>query len=625
MRFFLLSSSLFLVAACSEYEFNSKDGAGGAWDDTGVIGESGLVGWSACEQIPNLAPNSVAVNTECETTFQAGSFSPTVEWRYGNSDFCGPAVVGAARDTNTSGGLDAGDTPFVFLNQAGRVHAVRGDTGQSAWTSSVVNSSSEFGGMAYGDVTGDGSPDIVSAGGSQVCVMDAASGQIHWCNQNLSGVLDSYGYNYPAIADMNGDGAIEVTVGSVILRGVDGFQLGRGPHGRGAGPYAGTSGTYGTLSIPIDLDGDGQLELVTGNAAYNMDGSVKWYNGGPDGIVAIADFDGDGQGEIVRTGGATIEGLESDGTSQWAVQNGSGGYMAIGSPAIDDLDGDGVPDIVYAAQDKLIAMDWGGAVKWQQAISDSSGAAGPSLFDFEMDGFPEVLYADETQIRFFNGLDGSVKFTSTEHGSVTILETPIVADVDGDDQVEIVVGHCSFGGYSGITVFGDANQSWPPGRKVWNQHGYSITNIGDLGIVPSPTESNWPDYNSFRSGDVGLPPSEYVDLISEVIDVCEDECETGKVYVAARLANRGNVEAPGGIPVAIQAGLGGPILDHTVIGKPIPSGMTSEMVVFEVNASDIEGKLPVVVANLDSSGVSLVYECDDTNNEAAADGAVCTE
>jgi hypothetical protein len=620
MRFFVLTGYL-VLAGCSEYEVHSKDRADDAWDDTGVMGESGLVGWSACDEIPKLAPSSVAVNTECETTFQAGSFSPTVEWSYGNSDFCGPAVVGAVRDTNNSGALDAGDMPFVFLNQVGRVHALRGNSGQVVWTSAPAGS--ELGGMAYGDVTGDGVPDIVSAGGTQICAMDGATGQMHWCNQNLAGVLDPYGYNYPAIADMNGDGEIEVTVGSVILRGADGYQLGRGPYGRGAGPYAGTSGTYGTLSIPIDLDGDGQLELVTGNAAYNMDGSVKWYNGGPDGIVAIADFDGDGQGEIVRTGGSTIEGLETDGSSQWVIQNGSGGYMAIGSPAIDDLDGDGIPDIVYAAQDKLIAMHWGGSIMWQQSISDASGAAGPSLFDFEMDGFPEVLYADETQIRFFNGLDGSVKFTSAQHGSVTILETPIVADVDGDDQAEIVLGHCSFGSYGGITVFGDANQSWPPGRKVWNQHGYSITNIEDLGRVPSPTLSNWPDYNSFRSGDVGLPPSEYVDLISEVIDVCEDECEIGKVYVAARLANRGNVAAPGGIPLALQAGLGGPILDHAVIGKPIPSGMTSEMVVFEVNASDISGKIPVVTANLDSSGVSLVYECDDTNNEAAADGAVC--
>ena len=611
------------MVGCTDYEFHSKDNAGGASDDTSVPGETGFVGWSACEEIPAAAPGSVAINTECETTFQTGTFSPTVEWSYGSGDFCGPAVVGAVRDTNQSGALDASDVPFVFLVQSGRVHAVHGQTGQMMWQGPAV--ASELGGLAYGDVTGDGVPDIVSAGTNQVCAMDGSSGTIHWCNQNLAGAMDPYGYNYPAIADMNGDGAAEVTMGSVIMKGIDGTQLGRGAHGIGAGPYAGTAGTYGSMSIPIDLDADGQMELVTGNAAYNMDGSVKWFNGGQDGLVAIADFDGDGQGEIIRTGGATIQGLESDGTPQWQVVHGSGGYMAIGSPAIDDLDGDGVPDIVFAAQNQLIAMNWGGGVKWQKSISDYSGAAGPSLFDFEMDGFPEVLYADESQIQFFNGLDGTVKFTSTQHQSVTILETPIVADVDGDDQAEIVLGHCSFGSIGGITVFGDASGSWPPGRKVWNQHGYSITNIGDLGGVPSTANHNWPDYNSFRSGDVGLPPSEYVDLISEIIHVCEDEGETGKVYVAARLANRGNVEAPGGIPIALQAGIGGTILDHAVLAKPIPSGLTSEMVVFEANAADLAGFKPVVMANMDSDGVSPIYECDDTNNEAGTVDPVCVD
>jgi len=622
MRFRLVTV-LALVVGCSDYEFHAKDEAAAGWDDTGVPGETGFVGWSACEETPSATPGQVDLNVECETTLQTGTFNPTVEWEYGSSDFCGPAVVGAARDTNQSGALDAKDTPFVFMVQMGSVHAINGATGQKVWNSPAI--ASELGGMAYGDVTGDGVPDIVTAGTDKVCALDAAVGTVHWCNQNLVGAMDPYGYNYPAIADMNGDGQVEVTMGSVIMRGADGTELGRGPHGIGAGPYTGSVGTYGSMSVPIDLDGDGQLELVTGNAAYNIDGSVKWYNGGPDGIVAVADFDGDGQGEIVRTGGSIIEGLETDGTSQWRVDHSTGGYMAIGSPAIDDLDGDGVPDIVFAAQNTLYAMNWGGSIKWSQAISDYSGAAGPSLFDFEMDGYPEVLYADESQIRFFNGLDGTVKFTSSQHQSVTILETPIVADVDGDDQAEIVLGHCSFGAIGGITVFGDADQSWPPGRKVWNQHAYNITNIGDLGRVPSPTKANWPDYNSFRSGDVGLPPSEYVDLISEVIDICEDECEIGKVYVAARLANRGNVDAPGGIPIALQAGIGGPLLDHAVIGKPIPSGLTSDVVVFEAAAADLQGIKPIVVANMDKNGVSPVYECDSTNNEAGGAGPVCVE
>jgi hypothetical protein len=59
-----------------------------------------------------------------------------------------------------------------------------------------------------------------------------------------------------------------------------------------------------------------------------------------------------------------------------------------------------------------------------------------------------------------------VKFTSGDHASYTILETPIVADVDNDDQVEIVLGHCNGNASIGaITVYGDADEDLAPGPE----------------------------------------------------------------------------------------------------------------------------------------------------------------
>ena len=617
--------ALAILTACSDYNFNPKtDPEGGNETGTPSDDTGAPVDVDACAEAEEPPAGSVVLNEECETEFQGGTFTPTVEWTYGSVDFCGPAAVAPAIDTDGSGAIDDGDTPLVFIYQYNAVHAVRGDTGAVVWTSAALGN--DYGGMAVGDVDADGQPDVVTAGLGAVCAIDGSNGQQLWCNYSLSSAMDPYGYNYPSIADMDGDGFPEVTMGSAILDGSNGTLRGMGPHGIGAAVYYGTTGTYGAMSVPIDLDGDGLLELVTGNAAYNVDGSVKWYNGTNDGIVAVADFDGDGSGEIVKTSGARVTGMDTDGTVLWEVGYENGSYLAIGAPAVDDLDGDGIPDIVFAAQNQLIAMNWGGGVKWTQTIADNSGAAGPSLFDFEMDGYPEVLYADETTIRFFNGLDGSTKFSSTEHGSVTILETPVVADVDNDEEVEIVVAHCSFGsgsGRAGVTVFGDANNTWPPGRKVWNQHAYNITNVGDLAGIPTATPPNWPEYNSFRSGDVGLPPSEYLDLVGQVLDVCEDECDQGLVYVAARVGNAGNIEAPSGIEVALRAGAGGPIIATATLNDPIPSGTTGEMVVFEVAAADIAGTDPVVVANMDASGVSAIYECDSTNNADNGGRPVC--
>ena len=337
--------------------------------------------------------------------------------------------------------------------------------------------------------------------------------------------------------------------------------------------------------------------------------------------MAIADFDGDGQGEIVKTSGIYVYGMETDGTVAWGPKTYSGN---LGAPAADDLDGDGTPEFVFAAQNSLVAMEWGGTVLWAATISDSSGAAGPVLFDFEMDGYPEVLYADEGAIRFFSGLNGSVKYTSTAHASYTILETPIVADVDNDDQVEIVLGHCNANASIGaVTVYGDADRSWPPGRKIWNQHGYSITNIGDQGSVPTDNSPNWPEYNSFRSGDVGRPPGEYFDLRAQVLDVCEDECDSGALYVAARLMNASNIDVPAGVSVSLRAGVGGEIIATQLTTEAIPSGKTGEVIRFSVDSAAFVGKKPIVTADEDALGMGALYECDETNNPEKWTDTVC--
>jgi hypothetical protein len=611
-----------LLLGCSDYDINPKPDDPGAGETDSGDGPSTDEDFSdICEGLAGER-REIPLNEECDVDLQTGSFTPVVEYDYGSSTFCGPPAVGQIVDSNGSGAIDDADMPAIVLFQNGNVIALKGDNSGEYWTTRG-GSFGQDGGFAIGDLDGDGWPEVVAAGTATVSALDGRTGTTLWTSGSLGTSMDSYGYNYPGISDMDHDGNPEVTVGNVILDGTTGAQIGRGRFGKGAAPYGGTEGgtTYGTLSIAADLDMDGTEELVTGNAAYNIDGSVKWANGGLDGLIAVADFDGDGEGEIVKTSGIFVTGMETDGTEVWSVTY-SGN---LGAPAVDDLDADGLPDVVFAAQNSLIALDWNanGAVKWTARISDQSGAAGPTLFDFDMDGYPEVLYADEASIMFFNGLDGSVKFRSTEHGSYTILETPIVADVDNDDQVEIVLGHCSWN--RALSVYGDADRTWPPGRKIWNQHGYQITNVDDLGGIPASGGPNWPEYNSFRSGDIGQPPGEWHDLQAEIFDICEKECDNGKVFVGAWVGNAGNLEAPAGIPVSITAGPSGAVLATEYTTTPIAPGEQGEALIFEVSAADLGTSKPFAKADFDEAGAGVLYECDELNNVHDWGSSTCRE
>ena len=315
------------LLACTEYNIKERpepeDGDDTAIDTGTTPIDTGEIIVDACGDFEDPAVSDVDLNAECDVDLSTGSFTPVIEWSYGSSSFCGPPAVGQLVDTNGSGAIDSEDMPIILIYQANNVVALYGDGSGVAWQTRGA-SYGQDGGFAVGDLDGDGWPEVVTANNTQVCVLEGKSGTERWCKTGLSASLDPYGYSYPAIADMDGVGSPLITVGNLILK-ADGTQLGRGSYGIGAAPYGGVPGSsYGALSVPIDLDGDGTMELVTGNAAYDNRGNTVWYNGGLDGLVAIADFDGDGQGEIVKTSGIYVYGMETDGTVAWGPKTYSG-------------------------------------------------------------------------------------------------------------------------------------------------------------------------------------------------------------------------------------------------------------------------------------------------------------
>ncbi|MEM6989068.1 MAG: VCBS repeat-containing protein [Myxococcota bacterium] len=547
----------------SDGNATTGDDDGGADDDDGDGDDSGIdLGGAddgvgppeACEDMPP-APFEIPTDPTCETEPSVGAFSPVIEWtKYEWTEIPGSVssvttpVVAQISDDNGDGEISPDDTPdviFVTYQNGGVLRAVSGD-GSTEILSVPVSGFSRETTIAAADIDNDGIVEILGINSSKEVIALEHDGTEKWVSAPLGNHINAYD-NGPAISDMNGDGAVEIIAGRAILD-ANGSLIAAGEYGTGSG----TGNSSLALSFAVDVDGDGQQEVVVGNALYRMNGTAIWHTDEPDGWPAVADFDLDGVPEIVVVWNANVR-LQSsvDGSVLWSasIPGGRGG-----PPTVADYDGDGLPEIGIAGANAYTVWDSDGTQMWSNPTQDgSSGITGSAVFDFEGDGVSDVVYADETRLWVYAGHDGTVKLEHEEHSSGTRVEYPIIADVDGDGEVEIAyVNETYQASFRGLTVMGDANHSWQPGRKIWNQHAYHITNVNDDGSVPANADQNWASFNNFRSGHTG--PNDGLKIPGVELfgtDPCDQGCSDGLRRVYFQIGNGGAGELSTPVDVTV--------------------------------------------------------------------------
>jgi hypothetical protein len=266
------------------------------------------------------------------------------------------------------------------------------------------------------------------------------------------------------------------------------------------------------MSVFVDLDGDGQSELVAGRTAFGANGQVVWDRADlADGLSTIANVDQDVDAEVILfTGGNELYVLEHDGSTKYGpVHIRSGNVNEEGeeegfittNPAVGDLDGDGYPEIVISATNWVYVFEHTLDLKWQAPSNDQTGASGPTTFDFEGDGRAEVVYADEGSVYIWDGVTGATKYQASR-GSRTIFDNPVIVDVDNDGHAEILLSmETPLGdvGMHGLIAYSNQAGNWVGTRRVWNQHSYHISNISESGVVPAHEGAGWLEHNVYRS------------------------------------------------------------------------------------------------------------------------------
>jgi hypothetical protein len=276
------------------------------------------------------------------------------------------------------------------------------------------------------------------------------------------------------------------------------------------------------------------------------------------------------------------------------------------------------------------------SVLWSKTTQDgSSNRTGSTVFDFEGDGKAEVVYNDECYMRVYAGADGAV-LLQIANSSATIHEYPVVADVDGDNNTEIIVGAndlthknsniCPYPAAQsrhGVFVYGDKNDSWVRTRRLWNQHAYHVTNINNDGTIPAPEVASWgpKGFNNYRQSTQGKASYNAVDMqvsLAALVDQCP-----ATIGLQATIKNGGSLGVPAGVVVSFYEGTppNGVLLGSKATTQPLlPGG--SESVILEAPGKFGDASYYVVV-DADGSGIGSVNECIEDNNSAVVAGDLC--
>jgi hypothetical protein len=374
--------------------------------------------------------------------------------------------------------------------------------------------------LAAGDLDGDGRPELVGIGTYSATYAYRGDGTLMWespyplASERGPRLQPSIGGG-PALADLEGDGTIEVVIGRTVLDGRTGERRWTGPVDAGRGHNA----TFlGPLSCVADLDGDGAQEVIAGKTAYRANGDVFWTTAHPDGFCAVANVVTSTPGpEVILVSSGYIRVLDGlTGVELWVrdlvgrVRDSIGG-----APTIADFDADGRQEfgVAHGGAFGVYDMDCravgpgclGVGLKWQSATNDDSSAGtGSSVFDFNGDGAAEVVYNDQQYFRVYDGASGGELFRRNS-SSRTRTENPVIADVDNDGDAEIVFGSNNEAYFTrlwwteaGVYIWGDARGAWVGARRIWNQHAYHVSNVEENGAIPTHEVPSWTGLNAYR-------------------------------------------------------------------------------------------------------------------------------
>jgi hypothetical protein len=346
---------------------------------------------------------------------------------------------------------------------------------------------------ALGDIDGDGDIEVVvGSDDNKVYAWHHDGSNVHgWPKTTGDDVCSS-----PALGDIDGDGDIEVVIGSeddkVYAWHHDGSTVTGWPET--------TDGIYWYSSTALgDIDGNGDTEVVIGSStgydgkvyAWHHDGSTvtgwpKKVGGSVYSSPALGDIDGDGGIEVVIGSSTGYDGevyaWHHDGSTVtgWPTTT---GIAVSSSPALGDIDGDGDIEVVVGSWDaKVYAWhhDGSNVTGWPKKVGGSVYSS-PALGDIDGDGDVEVVVGSfNREVHAWHHDGSNVTGWPKKTDMVGVCSSPALGDIDGDGDIEVVIGS-----RDGKVYVWDCSGHYDPNNIEWGTFHHDVRHTGLYEAMPS--------------------------------------------------------------------------------------------------------------------------------------------